>query len=91
MLPDERLVETGSFESDALVRQSLDCLLGIAPRDAGLGLLSGRGLSDGSFPGVKTPGLSSCRPSGAGARRKYCDRDRGCLTPWFKLPRLRKH
>ena len=25
-----------------LVRQSLDCLLGIAPRDAGLGVLSGR-------------------------------------------------
>jgi hypothetical protein len=24
------------------VRQSLDCLLGIAPRDAGLGVLSGR-------------------------------------------------
>ena len=31
--------------SDALVRQSLDCLLGIAPRDAGLGVLSGRSLS----------------------------------------------
>src|SRR6516165_9425135 len=30
--------------SDALVRQSLDCLLGIAPRDAGLGVLSGRNL-----------------------------------------------
>jgi len=33
---------TDPYESVALVRQSLDCLLGIAPRDAGLGLLSGR-------------------------------------------------
>jgi hypothetical protein len=40
---DERYVwDCPPRGSDALVRQSLDCLLGIAPRDAGLGVLSGR-------------------------------------------------
>ena len=36
------------------MRQSLDCLLGIAPRDAGLGVLSGRVAFD-VYPGLKHP------------------------------------
>ena len=36
-LPDHR-----PEHRSPLVRQSLDCLLGIAPRDAGLGVLSGQ-------------------------------------------------
>ena len=46
--------------SDALVRQSLDCLLGIAPRDAGLGVLSGRRLMS-LHPGLKHPTPQSLR------------------------------
>ena len=50
-LPYHRL----TWISDALVRQSLDCLLGIAPRDAGLGVLSGRVVFD-VYPGLKPLG-----------------------------------
>jgi DNA polymerase I-like protein with 3'-5' exonuclease and polymerase domains len=38
----EEIPDTSADTLKALVRQSLDCLLGIAPRDAGLGVLSGR-------------------------------------------------
>ena len=43
-----------------LVRQSLDCLLGIAPRDAGLGVLSGR-VAFNVYPGLKHPTSQSLR------------------------------
>src|SRR5215471_20125748 len=48
-LPDQR-----TERRSPLVRQSLDCLLGIAPRDAGLGVLSGR-VAFNVYPGLKHP------------------------------------
>ena len=49
-LPDHR-----PGHRSPLVRQSLDCLLGIAPRDAGLGVLSGR-VAFKFYPGLKRLG-----------------------------------
>src|SRR5215471_1162277 len=48
-LPDQR-----TERRSPLVRQSLDCLLGIAPRDAGLGVLSGR-VAFNVYPELKHP------------------------------------
>src|SRR5215471_19961758 len=54
-LPDQR-----TERRSPLVRQSLDCLLGIAPRDAGLGVLSGR-VAFNVYPGLKHPTSQSLR------------------------------
>src|SRR5262249_20631130 len=54
-LPDRR-----PEHRSPLVRQSLDCLLGIAPRDAGLGVLSGR-VAFNLYPGLKHPTSQSLR------------------------------
>src|SRR5262245_15103180 len=82
---------TDPYESVALVRQSLDCLLGIAPRDAGLGVLSGRlGGREGSSglkPWLKPRAESRC-PFGTRAAGKsaWCgqlgDLPRDLSLPW---------